>query len=206
MTEFKDNLKKLRLQAGLTQGELAHKLGTSQSRIGMYESGQRQPNFEMLDKLADFFKTDMNYLITGSHENNLGQFDNIIPIKRRKIPILGEIACGEPIFAEETYEMLDTGEEGFDFCLRCTGDSMINANIKDGDMVFIHRQDMVENGEIAAVIIENDVTLKRVSYYPEKNTLILKPENPKYTDLVYVGSELDSIHILGKAVAVQSKL
>ena len=88
MTEFKDNLKKLRLQAGLTQGELAHKLGTSQSRIGMYESGQRQPNFEMLDKLADFFKTHMNYLITGSHENNLGQFNNIIPIKRRKIPIL----------------------------------------------------------------------------------------------------------------------
>ncbi len=206
MTEFKENLKKLRLKAGLTQGELAQRLGTSQSSIGMYESGQRQPNFEMLDKLTRFFDTDMNYLLQGEETDGFSQFENVIPVKRKKLHVLGSIACGEPIFAQETYDVMDTGEEGFDFCLRCRGDSMINANIKDGDMVFIHRQDMVENGEIAAVIIGNDVTLKRVAYYPEKNMLILKPENPTYNDLVYVGSELDNIRILGKAVAVQTKL
>lgn len=203
MSQFKDNLKMLRLKAGLTQGELAQKLGVSQSRIGMYESGQRQPNFEMLDKLAELFNTDMNFLITGSEQPSI---DNIIPVKRRQIPILGKIACGEPIFADKTYDVLDPDAEGFDFCLRCTGDSMVNANIKDGDMVFIHSQDMVENGDIAAVIIDNEATLKRVAYYPEKNMLILKPENPKYNDLVYIGSELDTIRILGKAVAVQTKL
>ena len=206
MSEFKDNLKALRLKAGLTQGELAQRLGTSQSRIGMYESGQRKPNFEMLQKLAEFFSTDMNFLIGGEDEYDLSKYDNIAAIKRKKIPFCGNIACGEPIIAQESFDVLDTGKEGFDFCLRCKGDSMINANIKDGDIVFIHQQDMVENGEIAAVIIENEVTLKRVAYYPEKNMLILKPENPKYSDLVYIGSELDNIHIIGRAVAVQTKL
>ena len=206
MSDFKENLKKLRIGAGLTQGELAKELGTSQSSIGMYESGQRQPNFDMLQKLTDFFDTDMNYLITGEKRSYYSAVDNIMPVKRSKIPVLGNIACGEPIFAQENFDILDTCEEGFDFCLRCKGDSMINANIKDGDIVFIHKQDMVDNGEIAAVIIDNEVTLKRVAYYPEKNMLILKPENPIYNDLVYIGSELDTIHIIGRAVAVQTKL
>ena len=81
---------------------------------------------------------------------------------------------------------------------------MFRARIYDGDIVFIRKQSMVDNGEIAAVVIDDEATLKRVNYYPEKNLLILKAENPDYEDLVYTGEQLDHIIILGKAVAFQS--
>lgn len=86
------------------------------------------------------------------------------------------------------------------------GDSMIGARIYDGDIVFIQQQDMVDDGEIAAVVIDDEATLKRVNYYPEKNLLILKAENSKYEDLIYTGEELNHIRILGKAVAFQSDI
>ena len=91
-----------------------------------------------------------------------------------------------------------------DFCLRAVGDSMIGARIYDSDIVFIRKQTMVENGEIAAVVIDGEATLKRVYYFPEKAKLILSPENPKYEPLVFLGAELDEIQILGRAVAFQS--
>ena len=83
---------------------------------------------------------------------------------------------------------------------------MINARIYDGDIVFIKKQDVVDNGEIAAVIISDEVTLKRVYYYPEENTLRLQPENPTYRPLVYTGADLKQVRILGKAVAFQSTI
>lgn len=134
------------------------------------------------------------------------QYDNIFPIETKKFPMLGEIACGEPIFADENKESyIEAGTDiHADFCLKAKGDSMINARILDGDIVFIKKQSMVDNGEIAAVIIENEATLKRVYYYPDKNKLILNPENPQYEPLVYIGEELNEIRILGKAVAFQS--
>lgn len=93
-----------------------------------------------------------------------------------------------------------------DFCLRASGDSMVGARILDGDIVFIRKQDMVENGEIAAVVVNNDseATLKRLYYYPDKGVLILKPENPAYEDLIFSGNELNQVHVLGKAMAFQS--
>ena len=81
---------------------------------------------------------------------------------------------------------------------------MIGARILDGDIVFCRQQDMVENGEIAVVLINDEATLKRVYYYPEKKKLVLQAENPKYEPFVYVGEELDEIRILGKAIAFQS--
>ena len=125
-----------------------------------------------------------------------------------RVPLLGEIACGEPIFANEEsglYAEINPDVHA-DFCLRAKGDSMIGARIFDGDIVFIRQQDMVDNGEIAAVIIDDETTLKRVNYFPEKNLLILKAENSEYSDLVYSGEELDHIKILGKAVAFQSAI
>ena len=93
-----------------------------------------------------------------------------------------------------------------DFCLRASGDSMIGARILDGDIVFIRKQDMVENGEIAAVVVnnENEATLKRFFYYKERSMLILKAENPQYEDLIFQNEELNQVHILGKAIAFQS--
>ena len=93
---------------------------------------------------------------------------------------------------------------GSEMCIRDS--SMIGARIMDGDIVLIRKQDMVENGEIAAVIIENEATLKRVYYYPKDGKLILNPENPAYAPLVYVGEELNQIRILGKAVIFYSRV
>ena len=120
--------------------------------------------------------------------------------------MIGSIACWKPISANEEKELyVEAGAEiEADFCLRAKGDSMIRARIYDGDIVFIRKQSMVDNGEIAAVVIDDEATLKRVNYYPEKNLLILKAENPDYEDLVYTGEQLDHIIILGKAVAFQS--
>ena len=135
-------------------------------------------------------------------------FDNIIPIATKRFPLLGDIACGTPIFADEEKELyVDAGASiDADFCLRAKGDSMIGARINDGDIVFIRKQDTVDNGEIAAVVIEDEATLKRVNYYPQQELLILKAENSQYADMVYTGEQLNHIIILGKAVAFQSDI
>ena len=83
---------------------------------------------------------------------------------------------------------------------------MIGARIFDGDEVFIQQTDVVENGEIAAVVVEGEATLKRVYFYPEEQKLVLKAENPDYDPLVFIGPDLETVHILGRAVAFQSKL
>lgn len=105
------------------------------------------------------------------------------------------------------YVMADVAIEA-DFCLKVSGDSMKGARILDGDIVFIRKQDRVENGSIAAVVVNNDseATLRRIHYNSEKRVLILKPENPAYEDLIFSGDELNQIHILGKAVAFQSNI
>ncbi len=120
--------------------------------------------------------------------------------------MLGKVACGEPIYADEdreSYVMAGT-DINADFCLTAQGDSMVGARILDGDIVFCRQQDIVENGEIAAVLIGDEATLKRVYYYPENKMLVLRAENPKYKEFVYKNEELDEIRILGKAIAFQS--
>ena len=141
-------------------------------------------------------------------ENIFDKYDNLSPIKLKKFPMLGEIACGEPIWANEdreSYVMADM-DINADFCLTAKGDSMINARIYDGDIVFIRKMPIVNNGDIAAVIIENEATLKRLYYYPDKNKLVLNPENPSFEPLVYTDEELNTIRILGKAVYFMSTL
>lgn len=213
---FGQRLKGLRTSKGLSQKALAECLKVSKSSINMYEHDLRQPNLEMFDLIADFFNCDVSYLLGKSDIINMTQYNglmfqqseisNVFPIEIKKIPFLGEIACGEPVYADEERESYIAAgiDVKADFCLRAKGDSMIGARILDGDIVFIRRQDIVENGEIAAVIIGDEATLKRVYYYPEKNLLILKAENPAYKDFVYTDEQLDTIRILGKAVAFQS--
>lgn len=139
---------------------------------------------------------------------DIKKFDNISPIHTQRIPLLGEIACGVPIYCDEDRESyVEVGTDiRADFCLRAKGDSMIGARICDGDIVFIREQPMVENGEIAAVIIGDEATLKRVYYDKKNGKLVLQAENPSYSPLMYVGEELNSIRILGKAIAFESNL
>lgn len=131
----------------------------------------------------------------------------IYPIKTKRVPLLGEIAAGEPIMvAEETapYYVNADDSKSIDFCLKVQGNSMIEARINDGDIVFIRKQPQVENGEIAAVIIDNEVTLKR--FYKNNGGVILKPENASYQPRYYTADDFRDIRILGKAVFFQSEV
>ena len=214
---FDERLKLLRQNKGLNMKKAAEQLGMPYTTYVGYEKNEREPNSEALLQLAKFFNCSVDYLIGRTsqvkpemQENTADKYSSygVMPIKKQKIRLLGEIACGEPIFCDEDRESyVEVGTDiRADFCLRAKGDSMINARIMDGDIVFIREQSMVDDGEIAAVVIEDEATLKRVYYYREENKLVLQAENPKYRPLVYSGAELDTIRILGKAVAFQSDL
>lgn len=213
MAEFKDMLKYYRINAGLSQSQLAKHLGVASSTISMYEVGAREPDFEMEEKIADFFNVDLNTLRGKDTEyNNMDALpnwaDQIKPVEIRTLPVLGRVACGKPIFTEEEreYVTIEDAPKNVDFILIAKGDSMINARINDGDYVFIRKQSEVNNGDIAVVIIDDEATLKRVHFDKEKQILQLLPENPAYMPLVFVGDELENVQILGKAIAVMSMI
>lgn len=203
--KFCEILRDLRKKNRYTQSELSEKLKISKSTVSMYEHGERMPNYATMRALADLFGVEMDVLY-GRESTPLPP--NIRAVKTKKIPLLGEIACGEPIFAEEEHQAFVEAGDGIqaDFCLTAKGDSMIGARIQSGDVVFIRSQPMVENGEIAAVIINDEATLKRWYYYPDAEKLVLTPENPAYEPLVFVGAELADVRCLGKAVCFMSNL
>lgn len=196
-----ERLRKIRKERGLTLGELAKLAGTSAQNIHRYENGQiTNVPLDRIEAMA---------AALGVAPAELAGWDSrVMPVAVKRLPVLGEIACGQPIFANEEYGSFVTADSDIDadFCLRARGDSMIGARIFDGDVVFIKSQSSVNNGEVAAVIIGDEATLKRVYFYPEKNKLILSPENPRYEPLVYIGEELDGIKILGRAVAFHSRI
>lgn len=202
---FSTKLRNARNKAKLSQSAVAKKLFITQQAYANYENDISSPNPETLIKIADILGVSVDYLLD-REEQDFMTVDNIFPMKTKKVPLLGDIACGEPIWAEEQRGEFVSVSDDIDanFCLRAKGDSMTGARIYDGDIVFIRRQPTVENGEIAAVIIDNEVTLKRVYFYKDKDKLVLSPENPAFEPLVYIGSELEEIRILGKAVAFQS--
>ena len=206
-----NRIKNLRVQRNLSQSELAEMIGTIKQTIYKYETGiiTNIPT-DKITQLAKIFKVSPAYLMgwDTEEENIFDKYDNLSPIKLKKFPLLGEIACGEPIWADEEKEsyVMANMDIKADFCLTAKGDSMINARINDGDIVFIKKMPIVNNGEIAAVIIDNEATLKRVYYYPNKGKLVLNPENPAYEPLVYLKDELNTIRILGKAVYFMSAL
>ena len=208
MIQLYKNIKEKRLLLGMTQTDLAKKLGYSdKSMIAKIEKGQVDlPQSKILD-FAKALDVSPGDLMGWEDENkaDLSQYDNIMPITTKKVPLLGQIACGKPIYANEDRESyIEVGTElKADFCLKATGDSMINARIFDGDIVFIRKQPTVENGEIAAVVIDDSATLKRVFYHPETDILELKAENPKYPVQTYTNEQLNQIKILGKAIAFQ---
>ena len=202
-----ERIKTLRKQRKITQEELAKAINVERSSVGKYETGTT-PSMDILVKIANYFEISIDYLLGNSitQDFDIPSIPGAIPYKTKKLPFLGSIACGKPIFAEEEFNGYIDVIEGIqaDFCLQAKGDSMINARIYDGDIVFVKKQELVHNGEIAVVLIENEATLKRTYYYPEKQMLILKPENANYEDMIFSGEELNNITILGKAVAFQS--
>lgn len=205
MPKFNERLKQLRLSRNYSQSELSRFLRISKSSVNMYERGEREPSLDTLEAIADFFNVDMDFLLGKSDVQNRYAASNVLPFPTMgRIPLLGSIACGTPILASENIDgEVDLPEHiHADFALRCKGDSMINARIFDGDIVYIRHQDMVENGEIAAVLIDDEATLKRVRLFDDH--ISLEPENPQYRPLVFWGDEMNTVRILGKAVAFTS--
>lgn len=205
--EMNQRIKERRLALNMTQEELAHKLGMQKSAIAKYESG-RVENIKrsVLAKMAELLECSPAYLMGWDDEQPLPQFSNIFPISKKRIPLLGEIACGEPIFCNEDRESyIAAGTDvRADFCLKARGDSMTGARIMDGDVVFIQKDAELVNGGIYAVEIDDEATLKRVYYDETAQELRLLAENPKYPTMVYSGERLAHVHVLGKAIAFQS--
>lgn len=213
MSKFSERLRQLRTSRDLSQMDFAKQIKMSKSSINMYERGEREPGLETLERIADYFNVDMDYLLGKSDIANRSHLaftsiaSNILPMpEMRRIPLIGSIACGSPILAEEHIE--DYVDLPYhvkaDFSLTCKGDSMINARIFDGDIVYIRQQETVDNGQIAAVLIDGEATLKRVRLFEDH--IILEPENPMYKPLVYWNEEMNTVRILGKAVAFTSAI
>ena len=197
-------IKKLRTERNLSQEELGSMLGVQRAAVQKWECGTfKNLKRETIKKLSDIFNVPPSSFI----DEDYTSYDNVISFpKMNRIPLVGTIACGTPILANENLDGEVTVPEDInaDFALRCKGDSMIDARIHNGDIVYIRQQPTVENGEIAAVLIDEEATLKRV--YISDNTITLVACNSKYQPFVYTGEQLNQIHILGKAVGFTSTI
>ena len=206
--DMAQKIKDLRLSQNLTLEQVANEVGVGKSTVRKWETGMiANMRRDKIASLAKALHTTPAYLMGWIDEPHREiTLDNLFRIETKKFPLLGNIACGEPIFANEERELyVEAGANiQADFCLRAKGDSMIGARIYDGDIVFIKQQPMVEDGEIAAVLIEDEATLKRVYYDRENGVLQLSAENPQYKTMRFVGEELNQIRIIGRAVAFQS--
>lgn len=197
-----ERIKFRRKEIGFSAEKVADIIGVSPATIYRYEKGdiEKVPG-DVLFSIAKALHTTPAYLMGWEEAPESISADNIVPIpKMEKIPLLGNIACGDPITAEENLDGFVSAPEEIsaDFALRCKGDSMIGARILDGDIVLIRQQPDVEDGEIAAVLIDNEATLKRV--HKKTGCLILNPANPAYEPIIIAGEELADVRILGKAV------
>lgn len=207
-----DIIKKYRTENGCSMDEFSKRCGLSKAYISILERNynpvnakQPIPSLETIKAVSYAVGMDFNEVIALLDGKQPVKLSSTIPpgfeplpqmVKR---PLVGAIACGEPITAEQNIEdYVDVpADVRCDFCLRCQGDSMIDANIQDGDIVYIRTQPRVEDGEIAAVRIDCEATLKRVYYDGESITLV--PANSAYRPKTYSGQELDTVHIEGKA-------
>ena len=209
-----DLIRDYRDSHGLSQRQFASQCNLSNGYISILEKGLNPstgkpvtPTLPQLKKLADGMGMTLTELFEKADDMPVDLPANVLPLHQmRKVPLIGTIACGAPTLADEHIEdYVDIPAHiHADFALTCKGDSMINARIFDGDIVYIRSQDTVENGEIAAVLIDNEATLKRVKLYDDHITL--EPENPMYKPLSYWGEEMNEVRILGKAVAFTSTI
>lgn len=193
-----------------TTTKLADQIGMSKQAISAYTTGVRVPKRPVINALAEALGVNPLWLMG----YDVGKYTNIVssvppgfqPLpKRDRIPRVGQIACGTPILAEENVEAYDEVPSDWhaDFTLLCKGDSM-EPKIKDGDVVAIHCQPMVENGEIAAVLIDGEATLKRVFLFDDH--IELRAENPAFATIIRIGEAMNTVAIEGKAVGLCRRL
>lgn len=202
--EFKDKIKSRRVELGLTLEEIAKMIGVSTPTIQRYESGEIQNmRRDKVKKLADALQLSPAYLM--GWETDIKKIYNNKPIQQTKlVPIVGTVACGNPIYAEENIqEYVNVSiSDNVDFALYARGNSMNAAKICDGDTVFIRKQSMVNNGEIALVLVNNEATIKKFYNYGDK--VVLRPDStdPQYEEQIYTAK--DDIIIQGKVIFIKT--
>lgn len=209
-----DRIKMRREELGLSQEELALKLGyKDRATVSRFEKGERDLKQKTIYALAQILDCSPAYLLGINPPTEQTVDNKKKEVVLNSIPFVGKIACGNPCLAIQQsgeYYFTDADTHA-DFCLRAVGDSMRDAGINDGDLIFCRKQETVENGEIAALLFLDgaeyaEATLKRFFYYPGQKRIILIPENPNFPPLTFVGKEMEKIKIIGKAVVVQSKI
>ena len=201
---FRIQLKTLRENKGLSQSQLASDFGISQGTVGNWESGTREPSFETISKLANYFDVSVDYL--------LGRDDDYSETSpnAKKIPVLGNVAAGLPISAVENildYEEIseDLAHTGEFFGLRIQGNSM-EPKISEGDVVIVRQQEDVESGQIAIVLINgDDATCKKLVKHD--NGISLVSYNPAHPPMFFTPEEIESkpIRIIGRVVELRAK-
>lgn len=199
---FCKNLRKYMRARDVDQAQIANALSVTASTVSDWVNGKKYPRIESMERLANFFGTT-HAALTTLISPQPATHPNMLPITSRKVPLLGSIQCGAPTFAEEDFEgYVEIGDQiRADFALRARGDSMSGIGIQDGFLVFIRKQPAVNDGEVAAVLLDDDTTLKRVRYLPGGMTM-LQAENPRYSPIVIGGEdEVRTVQVLGKAVA-----
>ncbi|MBQ6579434.1 MAG: helix-turn-helix domain-containing protein [Oscillospiraceae bacterium] len=205
MPDFCTVFKNLRKDNNLTQAELAKKLGVAPSTVGMYERGQREPDFETLEKIANYFSVNMNTLLGKENETDIASGSLGI-----KIPVLGKVAAGIPITAVENIldyeeissEMASSGEY---VALKIQGSSM-EPRMFEGDVVIVRVQSSVEHGEVAVVMVDgSEATVKKVQF--QSSGILLQPFNPSYEPIFYSNEEIEKlpVRIFGKVVECRQK-
>ena len=201
------NLRYYRLASHLSTSQAAKLADVPAGTWLSWEQGKALPSDEELARAAEVIGVSVSDLGRDA-ERAEDTIPGLYPVKKKRFPVLGKVACGEPIFAEEDREtsIMASADINADFCLIAQGDSMTGAHIEDGDVVFIRQMEVVPNGKIAVVLIEDEATLKYIDWRPESYTLILSPANPAYRIQVYQGEELDHIRVLGMAVVLQKNL
>ena len=197
LKEIAENIKTMRMSRSMTQRDLAKALGVSSSTIAMYETARREPDIETMEALADTFNVPLSS-ITGNNKPALPS--GLIPIsdlQRHRIPVLGSMAAGEPVYDPEFPDVVVDGPLDADFALRVHGDSM-QPNYLDGDLVFLRSvPDVPHNGSVCAVSVDNEAALKHVFRYSDH--VLLTSDNQQYEPMAYSFAEHD-IRILGVPV------
>lgn len=210
------NIQRYMRANGLSRKELAQKLNVPYTTITDWVKGNTYPRIDKIEAMANFFGTDKAHLVEDptaypqpetepkpkSARSALppGAFPAPDVAGMKKIPVLGSSACGAPIEAVRSYNYVEVDSAlRADFALIAEGKSMTGAGILDGSLVFFQETPNVDNGQIAAVTVDNATTIKRFYQYP--GLVILKACNPDFEDQEYTGDELENIHIFGKAVA-----
>ena len=195
---FQEQLGYYMQQRNVTQKEIADALGVSTATASDWASGKKYPRVDAMQALADFLEVSMSELVSPAERGSIPKNLSFMP-KMKTVPLLGDIACGTPILAQENIEDEIPLPDYIraDFCLTCKGDSMIGIHIHDGDIVFLRKQDDVDSGQIAAVLIGEEATLKRVIKHPG-GLVELRAENPDFPSMYLNGDE--DVRIIGKAL------